>query len=506
MKPKIIFWGLVLTAIYLRFYKLGIIPYGYSWDETSIIYNAWGIALWHRDEWAQLLPLAFRSFGDYKAPLLFYALAVPFKFLGVIEPLIRYYAALAGIGTVIATYAIAKYLAPKHPPIPLIAMALVAFSPWAINFSRAGFEANVALCLFTLGFYWLLAGEKQPKAWIGSALAFSLSLYAYHAAKIAVPVIILWYVLIRFSFLKTRLKQIILPLLFGILMTVPLLFNTLYRGGFERGMTMIFFNDQKQFRGLGEIVTEFTGNLNNELSLPFLIGGQDAVGLRHLTPGHGIIYVVELPFLLYGIFQLFHSSNRTYRLLFGWLVAGILPALLSHQTPHAVRSLLVLPGLALTTTLGVSTYIQNFQKTGLFIRIFAITLPAILYFGQWSGYEKTYYSSYAIASAPQYQYGYREALTIASELGRTRDKIVVTDAYGQPYVYVLLTNRIKPAEFLAGALANYEFHTFSWPYYKPNSVIVGTPAEIPPRDPAVKALVKIPGTDQILFVVAVTPP
>jgi hypothetical protein len=78
----------------VRFYKIGIIPMGYNWDETSITYNAWGIADWHRDEWAKLMPLTFRSFGDYKAPLTFYLLAVPFMVFGVIEPLIRIYSAI----------------------------------------------------------------------------------------------------------------------------------------------------------------------------------------------------------------------------------------------------------------------------------------------------------------------------------------------------------------------------------------------------------------------------
>ncbi|MFC1654143.1 hypothetical protein ACFL1M_04865, partial [Patescibacteria group bacterium] len=82
---------------------------------------------------------------------------------------------------------------------------------------------------------------------------------------------------------------------------------------------------------------------------------------------------------------------------------------------------------------------------------------------------------------------------------------IVTDKYGQPYIYVLLYNKIKPKEFLSGALANYEFHSFDWPYYKPNSIIVGTPEEIPLYDSAIKETFSIPGTDEVVFIVAETP-
>ena len=62
----------VLVGVFFRSISLGSIPSGMTWDEAAIGYN--GFAIWqtHRDEWLELMPTSFRSFGDYKAPLAIY--------------------------------------------------------------------------------------------------------------------------------------------------------------------------------------------------------------------------------------------------------------------------------------------------------------------------------------------------------------------------------------------------------------------------------------------------
>src|SRR5258708_12008451 len=79
MKYKLIFVAILLLSIFLRFYKLGSFPPGFTWDEAAIGYNAWGILTVHRDEWLSRMPLSFRSFGDYKSPLAIYITAVSEK-------------------------------------------------------------------------------------------------------------------------------------------------------------------------------------------------------------------------------------------------------------------------------------------------------------------------------------------------------------------------------------------------------------------------------------------
>lgn len=496
---------LIVVAAILRLYKIGEVPYGYTWDETSITYNAWGLSLWNRDEWAERLPLAFRSFGDYKAPLLFYVLAVPFKLFGLWIPLIRVVSALFGIGLVVATYFIAKHLFKSYKNIGFLSGLLVALSPWAINFSRVGFEANVSLMLVAVAVLFFLKGLTNAKVQAVAMLFFAGSMYAYHSAKITTPLLV---VLMGFIYRKSLFRTIKTTISSGIIFIVaviPLLYSTFFGRGFERGMTMIFFDENHQMRNGVSIATEFIQNIGRQVSPSFMIGGIDAVGLRHLTPGYGIIYGIELPFLILGLIALLKKKSSERILLLGWLVLGVLPAVLSHQTPHAVRSILMMPALQLITAFGWIQYVHFARPQTSIVKKGLIGMPVVVLGISVVGYLTTYYGSYAIKSAYDFQVGYRQALEIARDLGRTKEKIIVTDAYGQPYVYVLLTNKITPQEFLSGALANYEFHAVTWPYGKPKSVVVGTPKEIPVTDPAVEALVTIPGTKEVVFVIATTP-
>jgi hypothetical protein len=391
--------------------------------------------------------------------------------------------------------------------LPEISALLVAISPWAINFSRVGFEANIGLAIISLAVLFFLKGLNKSKYWFLSAFFFALSIYTYHSTKIFVPIFLLASVFIYYKKVKTNLKTSIFSTILFLLLASPIFYVTFFGGGFERGFVTIFFDDQSTLRPFIDIILEFFLNLKNQFSLSFLIGGKDDVGLRHLTPGFGIFYAVELPFFINGLIQLFKKNNQSSpskKLLIVWLITGFLPALISHQTPHAVRSLLIIPAIQIVSALGFINFYSLFKKKSVFRKI-SISIPAVILLTSFASYIFTYYTSYAKESALDFQFGYKEALLIAKQRGKTKSKVIVSDIYGQPYVYVLLHNQITPEQFHQGALANYEFHKFVWPYYKPNSVIVGSPEEIPPDDAAVKDLIKIPGTDQIVFVIAETP-
>src|SRR6185369_5068180 len=104
MKYKLIFIFILLSAVFLRFWKLGTFPPGFTWDEAAIGYNAWGILTVHRDEWLLRTPLSFRSFGDYKSPLAIYLTAVSEKVFGPTVYAVRFPVALASVFLVIASY------------------------------------------------------------------------------------------------------------------------------------------------------------------------------------------------------------------------------------------------------------------------------------------------------------------------------------------------------------------------------------------------------------------
>ncbi|MBI3342280.1 phospholipid carrier-dependent glycosyltransferase, partial [Candidatus Curtissbacteria bacterium] len=122
---KIYLLIVVLLGAVLRFYQLGSNPPGLNWDEAAIGYNAFSILHTGRDEYGKLLPLAFRSFDDYKPPLYIY-LTVPSVFaFGLTNLAVRFPSVLFGVLTVPFTYLLVSTML-KNKKIALLSSLFLA--------------------------------------------------------------------------------------------------------------------------------------------------------------------------------------------------------------------------------------------------------------------------------------------------------------------------------------------------------------------------------------------
>jgi 4-amino-4-deoxy-L-arabinose transferase-like glycosyltransferase len=82
MKIKLLLVLLFILGTFFRLYRLSSYP-PLLWDEAALGYNSYSILKTGRDEFGQVLPLIFKSFGDYKPGLYIY-LTLPFvKLLGL---------------------------------------------------------------------------------------------------------------------------------------------------------------------------------------------------------------------------------------------------------------------------------------------------------------------------------------------------------------------------------------------------------------------------------------
>jgi len=76
-------------SITLFLYKMNVSPPALNADEAANAYDAYSILKTGKDQYGNFIPLRFKSFGDYKLPLLTY-LAIPFiKVFGLTETGIR---------------------------------------------------------------------------------------------------------------------------------------------------------------------------------------------------------------------------------------------------------------------------------------------------------------------------------------------------------------------------------------------------------------------------------
>ncbi|PIR59059.1 MAG: hypothetical protein COU69_01570 [Candidatus Pacebacteria bacterium CG10_big_fil_rev_8_21_14_0_10_56_10] len=484
--------GVVLLAAVLRLYQLGRVPAGMTWDEAAIAYNGFSVVTTYRDEWLERLPISFRSFGDYKAPLAIYLNGAVTRVLGLELWAVRLPFALAGVAAVALMGVILRRLAVDDPALSshslvqpdslaLVGALLLAVSPWHHHFSRAGFESGLALTLLLASVWgWLKATDDHRTYWgvLGwltvSALSASLAMYAYHSAKIVVPLLGLalgwWWR----SWVKHHPKQVLAAAGLGAVSLLPLLHDAVVKEGIARLSQTSIFTPELSF---AQLVLTAAGNFTSHLTPAFLVFGQTTT-LRHGDGRWGVLLVTTLLLVVAALLGLvWHWRQgkgipRTLGLGLVWVGVSLLPAAIGLEVPHSNRTLLGLPGVILLAVAGlplverlsrrVATQLDwtphRTKLAGLSVLGMMLLLHSLLTLS----YLHDYYTRFAAESAAAFQEGYLEAFEYVlpfetGQRGSDITKIVFSSSYGQPYIYALLARESSPYQYHAGDLIKYEF-------------------------------------------------
>jgi 4-amino-4-deoxy-L-arabinose transferase-like glycosyltransferase len=245
--------SIIGIAAFLRLVNLDRLPSSLYWEEVALGYDAYSIAQTGRDHHGQSFPVvAFTSFGDYKPSGYFYAVVPFISLLGMNEWSVRLPSALAGISIVIGVGVLGSYLAKKiwkeDGKTPqqyafLLGMLFSTFSPWLLQFSRGGWEVNLATAFLLWSVITALAAferkvtRKKLLLLATATLLAALSMYVYHATRIIAPLLIAaLFVMdwtaeqhlrqINVQLLKKRLLPLLLPGILFVLLISPLLLSS----------------------------------------------------------------------------------------------------------------------------------------------------------------------------------------------------------------------------------------------------------------------------------------
>ncbi len=196
---KIILVVILITALFLRVYRLDQVPPAISWDEAAVGYNGYTIANWGRDEWGNFLPIVFKSFEDDKHPVHIYITAIFIKILGLSEFSTRLPSAIFGTLNVLLIYLLGKKLF-KSELLGIIAAIMLTISPYSLQFSRFNHELQFMLFFFMLGLFFFFKGlEKKNFYATLSFLSFGICLITYHSAKVVVPLFLTLLIILFFK-------------------------------------------------------------------------------------------------------------------------------------------------------------------------------------------------------------------------------------------------------------------------------------------------------------------
>ena len=454
--------AILLLATALRFFQLGRVPAGMAVDEVAIGYN--GFAIWQtrRDEWLEFLPISFRSYGDYKAPLAIYLNGISTALFGLNLWAVRLPFAVFSILAILGFYLLVKELliqSKMDKNLALWAAFFLALSPWHIHYSRLGFEAGIALSLLIWALYFFYRYFRQQKFWqmALSAILACLTLYTYHSSKITIPLLFGIVFLLQLKKTKIKWTHLIITLVLSLFLLSPLAYDAIYGEGLTRAGSSILLAEM----ALGEKLKILGDNTLSYFSWDFLAKGQVMGQLRHGDARFGVLTYPALALIITYILSLFsnkvpfnQASKKILKLMGIWLIVGYLPAIMGDQPYHSNRALLALPAWILLELVAFERLRQFFKdhKWGLNY------LVILAYFLFLLTYQRHYYLTYRQASAEAFSEGYLETIDYLKSLDKNGvEKILFTNDYQHAYIYVLFGNELSPIAYHGGILVNYQF-------------------------------------------------
>lgn len=525
MKNKVILLVLgiiLLLGIGLRVYRVTEVPPGVNRDEASIGYNAFSLLQTGKDEYGELLPLSFRSFGDWKLPLYIYLTILSVKMLGMGELSVRLVSIIAGSTTIILTYLLVKKLF-NRKNLALLSAFLLAISPWHLHLSRVESESNLAVMLVTLAVYFFLrALSGQHRLLILSGLGFALTYYSYHGNHLFTSLLVLTIFGLFYKSIPRTKVSIVAVLLF--MLVAGLIFSktlfsanttklsgigifgdpTVVHSQIER--PRVLFHDPASFttkivhNRLVFALERFLQNYLNAFSPGFLFitGGTN---MAHNIPNFGNMYIIEAPFLLLGVVYLIGQvtkqgkNRKEYGLVLLWLLIAPIAASITKDAPHTNRMFTVFPVLPIITAMGILYLIDNLanniqlRKVVLFTLIVGYSLNIMLYF-------ERYYVHFPKSTEIEWGYAHRKLVDLLNSDEYMNKQVIMSQPEASPYVFLAFYSDFSPdlyqktvkrymptedAFVHVESFGRYEFREINWEedIKEKNIVLVDTPANVP---------------------------
>lgn len=458
---------ILLLATILRLWSLGNIPPHLTPDEASLGYNAYSVLKTGRDEYGQLLPIIFKSFGDFKPGLYVYLTTPSVAIFGLTEIAVRFPSALAGIISVYLIYLIVKTLFDER--LALFSAFTASVTPWLIYFSRGAWEVNVSLCLTLAGIYFFLKSLHNSKFIIHSSMFFALTFLSYQGAKLATGIVVLLLLALYWKeTFKFNKKYLTSAGIVGLLIAAPVLLSFVQgkTGRLEVFSVFSYPRPKEYLETFLSKANEKVGDLNyylyhpewlnfkrgilgrwfNHFSGRFLFFEGDWPNPRHSAPYQGMLLLSDLVILLLGYFAIFKQKlKREHAFMLLWLVLAPLPSVLSRDQVHAVRALNMAVPLVVINAFGLS-YLSTWIKKQKFVLTYYLILTTFYLVG-FTYFLDAYFIHVPTHDSKYWDYGYKQVVETITPIQNKYKQIKVQQSFAQPYIFFLFFQKYDPVKY-----------------------------------------------------------
>jgi 4-amino-4-deoxy-L-arabinose transferase-like glycosyltransferase len=464
---------ILITAIgfFVRFYKLGSVPAGLYVDEAGQGYSAYSLLKTGKDEFGKTLPIVFRSLTDFKAPVYTYLIVPLIPVFGLNTFTVRLPSVLFAVLAIPIFYYLIFQVS-GNKKLGLIAALLLAVSPWHIIFSRTAYECMVALTLLLSGMLLFYKSLKKPYLLLFSAPLFAISLAAYQAERVIVPIVLAALFIKHKKILlgKTHKVYLFIGIVIGLIVSIPTLFIATTPGFFARATGLNIFSHLH--RVPDGYISAYSGVLSGVINGSWFLSAREFLflyfsyfsprymffvgdfGPRSSYPELSTFHLWQFPFYIYGLYLLFKRKDLgefKFITILMMLIFSI-PAAVTYDPYTTIRALpLVIPQIAIIS-LGLTEFYSRLK-----MRWFK-NMSAIIFTGLIIYSLLKLYSSVIIlnenARAKDWDYGWKEVSEVIINLN-TDLPVVVDNARSDAYPQLAFYLKYDPSKFQQ---QNFEVH------------------------------------------------
>ncbi len=467
-----LFISVVLVIGFLsRTFLVDIFPGGLNQDEASAGYDAFAIMKYGIDRNNISLPVHLIAWGSGQNALYSY-LCIPFiAGLGLTSISIRLPMGIIGSISIYLLYRLLKDF--YNDKVALVGMIFLIICPWHFMKSRWGLESNLFPDLVFMGFVLLIYGIKRNKAWLVylSSFIFGISSYSYGTSYFFLFFFVIGALIYLFVKKKIDLKNALINLGIVAITALPIMMfiyvNLFDKEGFKFLWMSIPKLNENRFSAVTNIysnnfIETFFDNLTNGLQL--LLNQNDGLIYNNL-PNTGAVYLISLPFMIFGLFQ--NNENKTISSIMKiWLIVAVL--MMGIVSANVNRINIIYIPLVFFTIMGICEIVEYkfvIKKTvyAMYLTFFAI-------------FNVNYFGTYSSSIKDSFQESYYQAVKCALSIEGV-EHYYVTSHVNMGYIYFLFESEYNVHDYIDSVSYFNEGSSFEVPlnydkftFYLPNTI------------------------------------
>lgn len=174
--------------------------------------------------------------------------------------------------------------------------------------------------------------------------------------------------------------------------------------------------------------------------------------MRYRIPSGSSLYIIFLPFLLFGIIYLVNISGPIPVVLLGWiLLAPIGSSLTFDDIPNIQRTLIIFPALSIVIAFGTMYVIDKLKSVSKYLIYPFYSVLLIVFLYNISQYFHAYYVQ-QLVHRPWYRHeGYQELVLSVNEIldknSSRFNKAIITNSESAPSIFFLFFGKYNPLSF-----------------------------------------------------------